>query len=96
LSQPRGPPQDELKAFITATTKQLREEQTEHLESQIQYLKEAAGRMGRKDWLNILFSSLVTIVVAGVVAPERANELFGVASSLFQPMYQFILQLPGS
>src|ERR1017187_5794176 len=58
--------------------------QSARLSGQIGYLIESSERLGRKDWLNIMFSVVVAFVMSGIYAPERANELIQYAMGLFQ------------
>jgi hypothetical protein len=61
----------------------LTEAQTQILTREIRYLGEASQRMGRKDWLNVLFSVVISFVTNGVYAPDRAHELVNYVGSLF-------------
>jgi hypothetical protein len=83
----------ELKTFIIRTS-QAQESVVNQIGSRLKYLEEAATRMGRKDWLGILIAILFTIVISGLFAPDRANELIGFAAALFQSLYGFVQQLP--
>ena len=83
----------ELEAFIIRAG-QAQESSLKQIESRLGYLEEASGRMGRKDWLGILIATVFAIIVSGVFAPDRANELMGFAAALFQSLYGFLLQLP--
>jgi hypothetical protein len=83
---------DELKRYITETN-QLTNDQIEHLDGQVRYLAEASSRLGRKDWYNILISVLFSVVVSGIFAPDRAQELFQVAAAMFEPLLRSIMQL---
>lgn len=46
------------------------------VESRLNYLAEASDRVGRKDWINLLLSVLVGIVVAAALPPETTREVF--------------------
>ena len=83
----------ELRAFIVRTS-QTQESNLTQIEARLRYLEEASTRMGRKDWLGILIAVVFTIVVSGLFAPDRANELLGFAAALFQSLYDFVWQLP--
>jgi hypothetical protein len=85
----------ELKEFVAASDG-FQRKHAEQVETSLRYLEEAAERMGRKDWLNVLFSVLMGIVIAGVFAPDRAHELFTMAMALFNGLYEFALQLPSA
>lgn len=63
----------------------------ELIESRLNYLIEASDRVGRKDWINILLSTMIAIVVAAALPPETTREIFrfvgGVLSQIFhQPL----------
>ena len=72
----------ELAAFIQATNA-VEKSQLEEIKSRFKYLEEASTRIGRKDWLNILFATLVAIVVSVVLPPE-----------MFDSLYNLTLRLP--
>lgn len=48
----------------------------ELVESRLNYLIESSERLGRKDWLNLLVSVLVSIVINAALPPEATRELF--------------------
>jgi thioester reductase-like protein len=48
----------------------------ELVESRLNYLAEASERVGRKDWINLLLSVLIGIVVAAALPPETTREIF--------------------
>ena len=48
----------------------------ELVESRLSYLVESSERVGRKDWLNLLISVLVGIVISAALPPEVTRELF--------------------
>ena len=83
---------NELKEYIVGAA-QLSNAQIKHLEDQMRYLAEASSLLGRKDWYNILISVLFSIVVAGVFAPDRAQELFQVVAGMFEPLLRSVMQL---
>jgi len=63
---------------------QFAEDQLDHLHSEFTYLKEAATRIGRKDWRLIAFSVLAGQVLALTLPPETAQAFMQLAQSLFQ------------
>lgn len=83
---------EEVKRYITQSS-QLQTEQLERLEGQILYLIESSERLGRKDRYNILISVLFSIIVTGVVTPDRAQELFQIVAAMFEPLLRSIMQL---
>lgn len=48
----------------------------ELVESRLNYLIESSERLGKKDWLNLLLSVLVSIVINAALPPEATRELF--------------------
>lgn len=55
----------------------------ELVESRLKYLEEATDRLGRKDWINILFSIIIGIILNATVSPESAREIFRFISVVF-------------
>lgn len=74
---------NELKEHVL-TGQQFQADQAEFIEEQFTYLREASERMGRKDWLNVVFAVLIAITVSAAFAPDQAKALLGVAGTLFQ------------
>lgn len=62
-------------------------DQAETIDSQFEYLREASRRMGRKDWLLILYGGLITLVVGLALAPEAAKSLLRLAATAFQSLW---------
>lgn len=48
----------------------------ELVESRLNYLSEASNRIGRKDWINLLLSVLIGIVIQAALPQEAIRELF--------------------
>lgn len=48
----------------------------ELVESRLKYLVESSDRLGRKDWLNLLLSVLVSIVINAALPGDATRELF--------------------
>ncbi len=48
----------------------------ELVESRLSYLIESSERLGRKDWLNLLVSVLVSIAINAALPPETIREVF--------------------
>ncbi len=64
--------------------REMSAEQFQILDRQMKYLTEASARLGRKDWLNILFNVLVSFAIAGLFAPDRVNAMISYGAALFQ------------
>ena len=56
-------------------TQELTGEQTRLLAAMIADVKEAATRFGRKDWMLLLYGSLINLVTQAAFAPEQARDL---------------------
>jgi hypothetical protein len=82
----------EIKRYMIST-QDLNAEMQRAIESRIDYLIEASERMGRKDWHMTLMGIVATLVIAAVVTPERAQELFRMIANAFLPLFQSLLQL---
>jgi len=46
------------------------------LAKKIDYLVDATGRLGRKDWLNTLIGVIFSFVLAAALAPDSARTIF--------------------
>jgi hypothetical protein len=62
-------------------------EQEKFIEDQFTYLMESSQRLGRKDWLNITFSTLVSLAVTLALPLERATGLLQLAESLLKSLW---------
>lgn len=77
---------DEIQQFLLAAH-QFEESQKEFVRSRLDYLKDAAERMGRKDWLNLTTGTLLGIVVQTGLNSDAARELFRLAGNLLQSLF---------
>jgi len=73
---------DELKRHLIEGRK-LDSEQVAFVEDQFRYLRQAADRVGRKDWLVILWATLVNQAITLALTPAQTRELVGSAGTLF-------------
>ncbi len=62
-------------------------DQAESIDREFTYLREAATRMGRKDWLNILLGGLMGLAFSLVLEPEKARGLLALAGTTFQSLW---------
>lgn len=87
---------DEMRDFVLASL-QLDDSQRQLVEAQIEYTKEATKRLGRVDWKNVVVGTLMGLVTglgtSAVFGPERARELFHMASNAFAPLYRVLVGL---
>ena len=74
---------DEEKAYIVEGINEIKQYlltahklDPELVESRLNYLIESWERVGRKDWINLLISVLVGIVISAALPPEATRELF--------------------
>jgi hypothetical protein len=64
----------EIKKYATRNHS-LSENQVQALEARLEYLEEAAGRLGRLDWRNAAVGAMVTFAAEMIVAPEEARRI---------------------
>ncbi len=65
----------------------------ELVESRLNYLVESSERVGRKDWLNLLISVLVSIVISAALPPEATRELFRFVATVLRQIINMPLLL---
>ena len=64
----------------------LQAEHAAHVEAQLKYLAEAAERVGRFDYKNLVVSTLLNIVVTLGLDLDKAQKLYGLATQLLGPI----------
>jgi hypothetical protein len=57
------------------------------VEPRIKYLEDAKDRLGRKDWINILYSTIMTIVIASTTTPDSATEILRFVGAIFRQIF---------
>ena len=67
----------ELKEFVRANY-ELNTAQMIAIERRLDYLSDAAGRIGRLDWRNLLVGALLGLVVTAMVPPEPVRDVLGI------------------
>ena len=65
----------------------------ELVEARLNYLIESSERVGRKDWINLLISVLVGIVINAALPPETTRELFRFAGTVLRQIINMPLLL---
>ena len=65
----------------------------ELVESRLNYLIESSERVGRKDWINLLISVLVGIVISAALPPETTRELFRFVGTVLRKIINMPLLL---
>ena len=74
---------DEIKAYLLEG-QGFNEAQAEYIDSEFEYLRESSRRFGRKDWLRLLLSVLISQAINLALAPEKAKGLLHLAGAAFQ------------
>jgi hypothetical protein len=77
---------DEIKAYLLEG-QQFDAGQAKTVEREFAYLKESSRRLGRKDWLNVLYGGLITVIVGVALAPDAARSLLRLAATAFQSLW---------
>jgi len=63
-------------------THHISEQQSIFLKERLDYLQEASGRFGRKDWKVLAAGVLTNIAIGAMFAPEAARELFRITGQV--------------
>lgn len=84
----------EIKAYLLQSH-QLSESQTKLLESRFSYMEESASRLGRKDWLNIVISTLLSIATTLAFNENGIRDLFKFTSQIFRQLLGGMLYITG-
>ena len=66
----------ELREFVRSSY-QLSTSQLTAIEKRLDYLAEAATRLGRLDWRNLMVGALLGLIVEAVVPPEPIRAILG-------------------
>jgi len=77
---------DELKMYIV-TGQEFQADRLKALEGQLNYLKSASERLGRKDWLTMAYGTLVSIGLL-FLPSEKATGLLHLAGTLFRSLWE--------
>ena len=90
----------EEKAYILSGIKEIKQYlltahrlDPELVETRLNYLAEASNRVGRKDWINLLLSVLVGIVMQAALPPESTRELFRFVGTVLRQILRHPLLL---
>ena len=57
-------------------------EKLDRIDANLEYLKESAERLGRKDWLNVAVSVVINIITTAAVPPDTARHILTVAGTV--------------
>lgn len=66
----------------------------ELIDGQLKYLADSANRLGRKDWKNILISTIFSIIIQGGIAGHSAQEIFQFVWTVLQTVLIHKVYLP--
>jgi hypothetical protein len=66
---------DELANYVRKTHS-LSRAQMQALDEKLEYLVDASGRLGRKDWLNAFIGVTLAFMLSAALAPEAARAMF--------------------
>jgi len=83
---------EEIGKFL-ATTQTLSDEQAQFVKKRLNYLADAASRLGRQDWLHTTIGVLFTIITGVALAPNQARELFRFATEMLRQVFGGFLPL---
>lgn len=73
---------NELKEYIKASIS-LDQNRIEIIDAKLNYLLEASGRLGRKDWKNLSIGVLINIFIGQVLPPTMMSDVFSMFGNLF-------------
>jgi len=71
---------NEIRAYLVSTHS-VSAGSNKLIEERLRYLEQAAGRVGRKDWMNLAYGALINIVVGAAFAPSVAKDFLRLAGS---------------
>ena len=83
---------NEIKAYFV-TTHQLSDAQTKFIDAKFEYMKESASRLGRKDWINIVISTLLGIATTLTLNGDGTRDLFRFAGQIIRQTLGTMLYL---
>jgi hypothetical protein len=84
---------DEIGRFLIESQR-LNTEGQARVEAKIEYVAGAVERLGRRDWLGIFVSAIVSFVVSEGLQSDAARGLVAFANAQLMGTYQWLKQLP--
>jgi hypothetical protein len=75
-------------------TVELSADQLKFIDARLGHLKDAAGRLGRKDWTTLAMGALTSIIIGAALPPDSARELFSLAGRLLAWIVEVARALP--
>lgn len=85
---------NEIKAYLIKSNN-LTAAQMRTVEARFDYMEEAAGRLGRKDWTGILVSNLIGIAITLMLSADSAKDLIRFAGQIVKQFLGTVLYLGG-
>ena len=84
---------NEIEAYVVATY-DVAEEQRDFVKGQFDYLRGAVDRLGKRDWLNVLRSTLISLALNQVVTNDAVPNILRFAWTAIQIVFGIPLELP--
>ena len=84
---------DEIKKYLLMI-QQLNLDQQKKVQRQLDYLRDASERLGRKDWLNILISTILSTAVTIGLTPDSTRDWFRFAGQIVRQLLGTVISLP--
>ena len=66
----------------------LNAEQIDLIKRKLDEIQEASGRLGRKDWKNLVIGTLASAIVSAGVNTDAAKAIFGIVDKSFSWLFQ--------
>ena len=84
---------NEIKAYL-CQLQSFSGEQQRFIEANFNYLKDAASRVGRKDWKVILLGTLISTAVTLAMTPDNTHALLRFAVQIIRQVLSGVISLP--
>ncbi len=85
---------NEIKAYLIAS-QQLSEAQTKMIDARFNYMEEAANRLGRRDYIGIVVTTLLTVAYDQGFSGDVARDVIKFAGQIFKQFLGTMLYLAG-
>lgn len=83
----------EVRELVTASY-ELSLEQTAQLDRRIGYLRSAARRVGRVDWLNLVLAAVIQLVLQAIVTSDGVQEVTSFIQRSLGDLFDHLRELP--
>ncbi len=84
---------NEIKSYLERL-QNFTDQQRSFIESNFNYLIDAASRVGRKDWVIILLGTLVSTAVSLAITPDNTHALLRFAGQMIRQLLSGIISIP--